>query len=178
MNRTPLDTSFSKLQFFCSREKTIIGKCFHRKRKTYLYWNRKFNLQCLRVVRVTSSASPTSWCVYQWYAESSIFTGIFAHAHTLESVSSITNAQDAACYKMCSQNCEKRILVWSQPVCPFVCLPVLMEQLGSHWTDFCKIQFSLKADKYNWSFNWRPIYIYDNILLNSSSDEKCFGQDL
>jgi hypothetical protein len=59
-------------------------------------------------------------------------------------------------------------------------LAVLMEQLGSHWTDFHeilylsilrksteKIQVSLKCDKNNGHFTWRSMYIYD-ILLNSS----------
>ena len=131
----------------------------------YIYWNRKFNLQCLRVVTVPSSASPTSWCVYQWYAESSVLTGIFANAHTLETFPCTINEQDAARYLVCSQNCEKRTLASSQPVCPFVCLSVRMEQLGSHWTDICKIwhlsifwkyvqksQFSLNFDTYKWYF--------------------------
>ena len=56
-----------------------------------------------------------------------------------------------------------------------------MEQLGSHWTSFrevCylniyrkspeKIQVSLKSDKNNGHFTWRPIYIYDYISLISS----------
>jgi hypothetical protein len=56
-----------------------------------------------------------------------------------------------------------------------------MEQLGSHWTNFYKIlylsifwksvekiQVSLKSDKNNGYFTRRPVYIYDNISLNSS----------
>jgi hypothetical protein len=31
-----------------------------------------------------------------------------------------------------------------------------------------KIQASLRANKNNGYFTWRPMYIYDNILLNSS----------
>jgi hypothetical protein len=55
------------------------------------------------------------------------------------------------------------------------------EHLGSHWTDFHeiwylsnfrnsvqKIQVSLKSDKNNGYFTWIPMYIYDNISLNSS----------
>jgi hypothetical protein len=55
-------------------------------------------------------------------------------------------------------------------------------QLGSHWTDFheiwylCisfrkpveKIQVSLKLDKNNGYFAWKPICIFDHISLNSS----------
>ena len=36
-----------------------------------------------------------------------------------------------------------------------------------------KIQVSLKSDKNNGYFTWRPIYIYDHFSLNSSSNEKC-----
>jgi hypothetical protein len=59
-----------------------------------------------------------------------------------------------------------------------VYLSVRMEPLGSHWTDFHKIwylsifrkfveiiQVSLKSDKNNGYFTWRPMYIYDNISL-------------
>ena len=55
------------------------------------------------------------------------------------------------------------------------------EQLGSHWTDFHeiwylniflekleKIQVSLKLDKKNEHFSWRPLDIFDHILLISS----------
>jgi len=51
-----------------------------------------------------------------------------------------------------------------------------MEQLASQWTDFHeilylsifrkfveKIQVSLKSDKNNEYFTWRPIYIFDHI---------------
>jgi hypothetical protein len=56
-----------------------------------------------------------------------------------------------------------------------------MEQLGPHRKDFHeilylsifrifveKIQISLKSDKNNGYFIWRPMYIYENISLNSS----------
>ena len=59
-----------------------------------------------------------------------------------------------------------------------VCPSVRMEQLGSHWTDFYeiwylnifrksaeKIQVSLKSDKSNGYFTWRPIYMFDYIPL-------------
>ena len=58
---------------------------------------------------------------------------------------------------------------------------VRMGQLGSHWTDFHeilylsilrksveKIQIPLKSDKNNGNFTWRPVYIFNNILLISS----------
>jgi len=37
-----------------------------------------------------------------------------------------------------------------------------------------KIQVSLKSDKNNGYFTLRPMYIYDNISLNSSQNKKCF----
>jgi hypothetical protein len=56
-----------------------------------------------------------------------------------------------------------------------------MEQLGSHQVDLCetlyvsifkksieKIHVPLESDKNNRYFTWRPMYIYDNISLNSS----------
>ena len=56
-----------------------------------------------------------------------------------------------------------------------------MEQLGSHWKDFHeiwylnilqksaqKIQVTLKCDKNNRYFTWRPMYIDDSFFLNSS----------
>jgi hypothetical protein len=56
-----------------------------------------------------------------------------------------------------------------------------MEQIGSHWTGLQeiwfwrtfrksveKIQVSLKPYKNHEYFLWRPMYIYDNITLNSS----------
>ena len=62
--------------------------------------------------------------------------------------------------------------------------PVHMEQLGSHWTDlmkfedFEKIQVSLKPDKNNGYYMWRPIYILYHISLSSSYNGKCFRQTL
>ena len=66
-------------------------------------------------------------------------------------------------------------------------LSVRMEQLDSHWTDFHEIwcaiisqkksleiiQVSSKSDKNNGYFTWRPIYIFNNISLNCSQNEKC-----
>jgi len=56
-----------------------------------------------------------------------------------------------------------------------------MEQLGSHWKNFheilcvrilgksfLKIQVLLKSDKNKEYLMWRPVYVYDNISLNSS----------
>jgi hypothetical protein len=40
-----------------------------------------------------------------------------------------------------------------------------------------KIQVSLKSDKNDGYFTWRPMYIYD-ISLNSSSNDKYFRQKL
>jgi len=60
-------------------------------------------------------------------------------------------------------------------VCLSVFSSVLMEYLGSHWTDFYeipyfsvfrkyveKIQVALNCDKSNWYFKLIPIYIYDH----------------
>jgi hypothetical protein len=57
---------------------------------------------------------------------------------------------------------------------------VRMKQLGSHWTDLYEIwylsisrksvekpQVSLKYDKNNWYFTWRPMHMYGNMSLNS-----------
>ena len=65
-----------------------------------------------------------------------------------------------------------------------------MEKLGSHCIDvrkiWClrifrksveKIQVSLKSDKNNGHFTWRPTYI-SYICLNSSYNQKCFRQKL
>jgi hypothetical protein len=60
-------------------------------------------------------------------------------------------------------------------------MSVRMELLCSHWMDFLeilylnisrksveKIKVSLKSDKNDGYFTRRPVYIYDNIFLNSS----------
>ena len=39
-----------------------------------------------------------------------------------------------------------------------------------------KIQVSLKSDQNNGYFKWRPMYIYDSILLNLSGNKKFFGK--
>jgi len=67
------------------------------------------------------------------------------------------------------------------PVCP----SVRIEQLGSPWTNFMvfyiweflrkcaeKIHDSLKSDKNNEYVTWIPIYNYDSISLNHSSENK------
>jgi hypothetical protein len=72
-----------------------------------------------------------------------------------------------------------------------VCPSIRMEQLGSHWTDFHeiwhfnifrksveKIQVSLKSNKNNRYFTWRPTYVFDlsrSILLTvrNVSDKIC-----
>jgi hypothetical protein len=61
-----------------------------------------------------------------------------------------------------------------------VCPSVRIEQLGSHWMNFHeiwylnmyrksleKIQVSLKSDKHNGHFTWRPIHIFHHISLSS-----------
>jgi len=66
-------------------------------------------------------------------------------------------------------------------VCPSVRLSVRMEKLGLYWTDFneiCylsifqesvqKFQTSLKSDKDNGYFIWKPIHSFDHILFISS----------
>ena len=81
-----------------------------------------------------------------------------------------------------SHNCGKLLLTSS---CLSVCLFVRVEQVGSHRTVFHeiwhwiifrksseKIQVSLKPR----TLHWRPVYIYNNILPNSSWNEKYFRQ--
>jgi len=41
-----------------------------------------------------------------------------------------------------------------------------------------EIQVSLKSDKNNGYFTWRPIYIYDHISVISSQNENYFRQNL
>ena len=74
--------------------------------------------------------------------------------------------------------------------CLSVCPSFHVEKLDSHWTEFYeilylsvfrkavqKIQVLLKSDKNNRYFTWRPMYIYDNIALISSYNEKCCTQN-
>jgi len=62
-----------------------------------------------------------------------------------------------------------------------------MEQLGSHWTDFCETYFSIFQQtarkirvllKRNENNGYVPTYIYDNILPNFSYNEKLLRQML
>jgi len=66
-----------------------------------------------------------------------------------------------------------------------------MEQLDSHWTHIYvilylrnfpkyveKIQVSIKSDKNNGYFTWRPIYIFNHILFSYSWKDKCCRQKL
>jgi hypothetical protein len=39
-----------------------------------------------------------------------------------------------------------------------------------------KIQVSLKCDKNNGNFTWKPMYIHDNISLIFSQNERCFRE--
>jgi len=77
----------------------------------------------------------------------------------------------------CPQNYEKLLLALS-------CPSVRMEQIGSNWMDFHdilymnifrksveKIKVSRKPDKNTGYFTFRPMYIYDNILLSSSQND-------
>jgi len=70
-------------------------------------------------------------------------------------------------------------------------MSVRTEQLGSHWTDFHEIwclsifrkpieniKVSLQLDSHNGHFTWRQQYFIDNVSLNSSWNEKWFGQNL
>jgi hypothetical protein len=52
-----------------------------------------------------------------------------------------------------------KIFLW-----PLICPGLLQDQV------------SLKSDKNNRCFTWRITYIYENILLNSFQNEKCFRQ--
>jgi len=74
-------------------------------------------------------------------------------------------------------------------VWPSIRPSVRAEQLGPHWTDLNeiwylsifrnsaeKIQVSLKSDKYNGHFTWRPMSIDDDISPSSSYNEKYIGQ--
>ena len=60
-------------------------------------------------------------------------------------------------------------------------MSVRMEQLGSQRTDFHeiftwdvfrkyigKIRISLESDKNNWYCTWRPVYIFNRMLLSPS----------
>ena len=73
----------------------------------------------------------------------------------------------------------------------FVCLSIRMEPLGYHWKNFHEIlyfsifrksfdkfQFPLNSDSNRGYFTWRPVYIYENILLKYSYNKKYFGQNL
>jgi hypothetical protein len=70
-------------------------------------------------------------------------------------------------------------------VCPFACLHVIpglpqwtnFQDIFDIWWFFWKsvekIDVSLKCDKNDRYFEWRCMYIYDNILLNSSHNGIC-----
>ena len=76
-----------------------------------------------------------------------------------------------------SKNCEKRLLASS-------CLPATTQlpldnfhnnlYLSIFWKSVQKIHVSLKSDKTNKYLTWRPVFIYDSILINPSQNEKCF----
>jgi hypothetical protein len=87
---------------------------------------------------------------------------------------------------------RKATISFIMSVHPSVRLSVLMEQLGSHWTDFHEIQylsifcffvevrhFTLESNKNNAYFTWRPIYIFKIISrsflleIKNVSDKIC-----
>jgi hypothetical protein len=100
----------------------------------------------------------------------------------------------------CVRKIAKKRLLASSCVCVCVCvcvssrLSVCVVQPGSHWMDLMTFWYlinflrksvernrvSLKSDKNNEYFTWKPIYsyIYDNISVNSSSNGKLFMQKL
>ena len=74
-----------------------------------------------------------------------------------------------------SQNCEKQL------ASSCVCLSIrpsaqnntaptgqIFIKFGTYWKFVKKIQVSLKSDKTNGHLKWKPMYIYDNILKDSS----------
>jgi len=86
-------------------------------------------------------------------------------------------------FQECSQNCEKRVLTVYPSVCPNGKTRLPLDGFSWKWIfeDFFfksveKIQDSLKSDKNNQQFTWRPIHSYDNISLNSPYNDKCFRQ--
>jgi hypothetical protein len=83
------------------------------------------------------------------------------------------------CLSVCLSVSPSVCLSVCLPVCPHVTIRVPLDYfneiwlLSIFWKYVEKIQFSLKSDKSNGYFTWRPIYIYD-ILLNSSYSQKYF----
>jgi hypothetical protein len=73
-----------------------------------------------------------------------------------------------------SQNCEKRLLTSYLSVCLHGTTRLPMDEfswnliLGIFRKYFEKIQVSLKSDKNNGYFTWKPLYIFDHISLSSS----------
>jgi len=85
----------------------------------------------------------------------------------------------------------KATLSFVLSVRPSVRPSVHMEQLDSHWTDFLeiwylsifrqyleKIQVSLKSDKNDGYFTWRPIYVFNHfrsvlLWMKNVSDKSC-----
>jgi hypothetical protein len=109
--------------------------------------------------------------------EMSIFTYYIKREHCKTSFQKIITF----CYWGHLQNCDKLLLDSSRHVCQSVCI----EQLGSHWMDFHEnlhvnifrksvndIQDSLKSDINYRYCTWMCMYIYDNISLNSSKNDK------
>jgi len=127
------------------------------------------------------SSEQSSTCGY-----STVKTGAAALSWLLLRIYQATNRRIVLIFifRFVRKICEKRQLASS-------CLSDHMELLGSHWTDFHEMwylmifrksfekpQISLKSDKNNWYFNWRPMYIFHHISLISSQNEKCFRQKL
>ena len=92
----------------------------------------------------------------------------------------ISSADYATQYAVC--DFVRRVRKIAESDYSFITCPsIRMEQLGFHLTDFYKIwylsifktsvlkmQVSLKSDKNNWYFTWRPMYIFCHISKNSS----------
>jgi hypothetical protein len=113
-------------------------------------------------------------CVMQHRGTATYFTGVGGFVEFSRSSNPLTVFR---CVRKIAES-NYYLLLFSLHVRP----SVRMEQLGSHWTDFheiwnlCifwkyvkEIQVSLKSDK-NYGYLWRPIYINENISLNSSSN--------
>jgi len=76
---------------------------------------------------------------------------------------------------------RKMTIHFIMSVCLSVCLSIHTEQLSSQWTYFCGILYLsiffkicqeyssfIQSDRNNGYFTWKPIYVYDHILLSFS----------
>ena len=144
-------------------------------------WTQNYNAGCILYINevcleINSGAS--SWCEGNYRVRVSFTWPPLKAALTLCNVKSFIELRKATLsYVMC--------------VCYSGHLSVRMEQLSSQKKDFheiwyfkifrkyvAKIQVSLKYDKNNGHFTWTPVYIYDNISLDSSLNGKHFRHNL